>query len=61
MAETIIVYIVVGLALFLAARWIYRTASGKKEGCGCDCGIGSCLSDNNCDTLPDPNCSELPR
>ena len=59
MAEKIIVYIVVVLALFLAARWIYRTASGKKEGCGCD--AGSCLSANNCDTLSDLNCSELPR
>ena len=60
MAEEIIVYIVVALAFFLATRWIYRAASGKKEACGCDCSIGSCLAANNCHTLSEPNCSELP-
>jgi len=40
MVETIIVSVLVGGALVLAARSLYRTLSGKSDGCAC--GGASC-------------------
>jgi hypothetical protein len=41
MLQTSIVYLIAGIALVLSARWIYRTASGKEDECGCGCDAGS--------------------
>ncbi|MGD8877947.1 MAG: hypothetical protein PVH75_09350 [Syntrophobacterales bacterium] len=35
MAESIVVFIIAGVALALSARWFYRTLAEKSEGCGC--------------------------
>ena len=45
MAETIAVYAIVGAFLILSGRSLYRTLTGKGDGCGCweDCPIqGKC-------------------
>ncbi|NOR10313.1 MAG: hypothetical protein GQ541_02345 [Desulfovibrionaceae bacterium] len=47
MSETIIVFIIAGIALALSVRWFYRTVAGKSEGCGC--GENSCPSISSCD------------
>jgi hypothetical protein len=47
MSETIIVFIIVGIALALSVRWFYRTVAGKSEGCGCgDSGCATRASSN---------------
>jgi len=46
MSETIIVCAIVGLVLVLVGRSLFRTFTGKNEGCGCgaNCPLsGSCL------------------
>lgn len=35
MAETIAVYAIVGAFLILSGRSLYRTLTGKGDGCGC--------------------------
>jgi hypothetical protein len=59
MSETIIVFIIAGIALALSVRWFYRTIVGKSEGCGC--GENSCPSILSCDAItnnPD-HCKEI--
>ena len=59
MAETIIVFIIAGIALALSIRWFYQTVAGKSEGCGC--GENSCPSISSCDATssPDNDCKEI--
>ena len=42
MTETIVVFLIAGVAFVLSARWLYRTLAGKAEGCGC--GESGCRS-----------------
>jgi hypothetical protein len=44
MIETIIAVGIVAVFAFLAGRSLYRTVTGKNEGCGCSgsCGSGAC-------------------
>ena len=44
MIETIIAVGIVAVFAFLAGRSLYRTVTGKSEGCGCSggCGSGAC-------------------
>jgi len=56
MSETIIVFIIAGIALALSVRWFYRTVAGKSEGCGC--GENSCPSISSCDTSNSSDCCE---
>ncbi len=35
MTDTIVVFLIAGVAFVLSARWFYRTLAGKSEGCGC--------------------------
>ncbi|OGV70593.1 MAG: hypothetical protein A3K19_06550 [Lentisphaerae bacterium RIFOXYB12_FULL_65_16] len=46
MAETIVVIAIVGVVLLLAARSLYRTLTGKNDGCGC--GKGACSASGHC-------------
>jgi hypothetical protein len=54
MTETIIVFIIAGVAFALSARWVYRIVAGRSEGCGCgeNCGTaatpGSGIKDKKC-------------
>jgi len=49
MVETIIVSVIVVGALVLAARSLYRTFSGKSDGCAC--GAGSCPFADACENV----------
>ncbi len=48
MIETVIVYLILGFVGALAARSLYRTFTGKGEGCGCTgspcAGTGACAA-----------------
>jgi hypothetical protein len=59
MSETIIVFIIAGIALALSVRWFYRTVAGKSEGCGCS--ESSCPTISTCDVTSSPNnhCKEI--
>ena len=46
MVENLIVGVLVGGALVLAGRSLYRTLAGKNDGCGCG---NSCLRSSTCD------------
>ncbi|MDH3851807.1 MAG: hypothetical protein OEV09_12200 [Deltaproteobacteria bacterium] len=56
MSETIIVYIIAGIALALSGRWFYRTVAGKSEGCGCS--ENSCPTTSSCDASNSSDCCE---
>ena len=45
MVENLIVGVLVGGALVLAGRSLYRTLAGKNDGCGCG---NSCLRSGTC-------------
>ncbi len=51
MVETIVVALVVGAVLLLAARSLHRTLSGKDGGCGCR--GSSCPLSDSCDKAPE--------
>jgi|GEM_PF-2008623 len=59
MSETIIVFVIAGIALALSVRWFYRTVAGKSEGCGCS--ESSCPTISSCDATssPDNHCKEI--
>ncbi len=48
MLEIVIVCLIVGVVLFLAARSFYRTLTGKQDGCS-GCGTKSCPASEQCD------------
>jgi hypothetical protein len=48
MIESVTVFIIVGAVLFLAIRSLYRTLTGKSDGCGC--GTGPCLYEDVCNS-----------
>ena len=37
MLETIILWLIIGVAAIFCGRTIYHTLSGKSKGCGCGC------------------------
>lgn len=45
MGETIIVVLIVAAVAVMAGRFLYRTLTGKSEGCGCR---GGCSSAGGC-------------
>ena len=59
MAETIVVFLIAGIAFVVSVRWFYRTVAGKSEGCGC--GENSCPTISSCDaTISNPDhCKEI--
>ena len=46
MIENLVVFGIVGAVLLLAARSLYRTLTGKNDGCGC--GKASCAAAGHC-------------
>ncbi len=49
MIEGVVVAIVVGTVVFLVGRSVYRTMSGKPDGCGCEnteCGVADSCDDS---------------
>ena len=46
--ETILVAVIVGSVAVLSLRSLYRTFTGKNEGCQCS---GTCASENPCMTV----------
>ncbi|MCG6980196.1 MAG: hypothetical protein LJE88_02195 [Deltaproteobacteria bacterium] len=59
MTETIIIYLIGGIAFFLAARWIYQTAAGRKKTSGCGCSSGSCPATQTNDLSGQSECIGL--
>ena len=59
MTELFAIYLIGGIAFALAARWIYRTAVGKKETIGCGCGGGSCPATQTKDVSGQSECIGL--
>ena len=58
MSETIIVFVIAGIALALSVRWFYRTVAGKSEGCGCS--ESPCPTISSCDATRSPDhCKEI--
>ena len=58
MAETIVVFLIAGIALVVSVRWFYRTVAGKSEGCGCS--ESSCPTISSCDTSnSSDHCKEI--
>jgi uncharacterized membrane-anchored protein len=53
MSETIIVFVIAGIALALSVRWFYRTVADKSEGCGCS--ESSCPTISSCDASSSPD------
>jgi hypothetical protein len=49
MIETIIVCVIVGAVLLFAGRSLYRTLTGKTDGCAC--GTKSCPASGRCSSL----------
>ncbi|MDY3755431.1 MAG: hypothetical protein SOZ84_05415 [Treponema sp.] len=61
MINYIIGFGVAALVIFLVARGIKRSASGKSMGCGCGCGCSSCSSFsscNSCSSTTAPSCHQ---
>ncbi|MEJ2430248.1 MAG: hypothetical protein P8075_15220 [Deltaproteobacteria bacterium] len=54
MTETIIVFIIAGVAFALSARWLYRIVAGRSEGCGCGENCGSAAASG--DGIKDEKC-----
>jgi hypothetical protein len=59
MTETIVIYLIGGIAFVLAARWIYQTAAGKKGTSGCGCDRGSCPATQTKDARGQSECIGL--
>ncbi len=59
MTETIAVYLIVGIALVLSARWIYQTVAGRKQTNGCGCDRGSCPATESNDLPGQSECIGL--
>jgi hypothetical protein len=59
MAETIVVFLIAGIAVMIAVRWFYRTVAGKSEGCGCS--QSACPNISSCDAASSSNnhCKEI--
>jgi hypothetical protein len=59
MAETIIVFLIAGIAFVISVRWFYQTIAGKSEGCGCS--ESSCPTISSCDaaTGKAQHCKEI--
>ncbi len=59
MAETIVVFLIAGIALVVSVRWFYRTVAGKSEGCGCS--ESPCPTISSCDasTSKPDHCKEI--
>lgn len=48
MMENVIVGVIVGVVLILAGRSLYRTLTGRHDGCGC--GTKSCPASEHCNS-----------